>query len=89
MPVLDAAFVLQATGAQARGQCPAAPFTGVSTDTRTIVEGQLFVALSGPNFDGNDFVAQAFAAGAAAALCRPGAPCPRAKPAACWRWTTP
>ncbi|BEQ16361.1 UDP-N-acetylmuramoyl-tripeptide--D-alanyl-D-alanine ligase [Desulfoferula mesophila] len=77
MPVLDAAFVLQATGAQARGQCPAAPFTGVSTDTRTIVEGQLFVALSGPNFDGNDFVAQAFAAGAAAALCRPGAPLPQ------------
>ena len=34
-------------------------FTGVSTDTRTLRAGQLFVALQGPNFDGNEFVEQA------------------------------
>jgi UDP-N-acetylmuramoyl-tripeptide--D-alanyl-D-alanine ligase len=40
-------------------------FVGVSTDTRTIQEGELFVALSGPNFDGNKFVSHAASKGAA------------------------
>ncbi len=31
-------------------------FRGVSTDTRTIASGELFVALSGPNFNGSDFL---------------------------------
>ncbi|MEW5887507.1 MAG: UDP-N-acetylmuramoyl-tripeptide--D-alanyl-D-alanine ligase [Pseudomonadota bacterium] len=43
-------------------------FTGVSTDTRTLAPGQLFVALRGERFDGHDFVAAAFDKGAAAAL---------------------
>jgi UDP-N-acetylmuramoyl-tripeptide--D-alanyl-D-alanine ligase len=43
-------------------------FTSVSTDTRTLKSGALFVALSGPNFDGHDFVAAAAERGAAAAL---------------------
>jgi UDP-N-acetylmuramoyl-tripeptide--D-alanyl-D-alanine ligase len=42
--------------------------TGVAIDSRTVEPGDLFVALKGPNFDGHDFVPQAFAAGAAAAL---------------------
>jgi UDP-N-acetylmuramoyl-tripeptide--D-alanyl-D-alanine ligase len=41
---------------------------GVSIDSRKIVQGDLFVALHGPNFDGNDFVAGALTAGAAGAL---------------------
>ena len=41
--------------------------TGVSIDTRTIRPGDLFVALQAAR-DGHDFVAQALAAGAAAAL---------------------
>lgn len=41
---------------------------GVSTDTRRIADGQLFVALKGPNFDGHDFVQQAAELGAAACL---------------------
>ncbi len=40
----------------------------VSTDTRTIAKGDLFVALTGENFDGHDFLAQAVAAGAAAVV---------------------
>ena len=43
-------------------------FQGVSTDTRTIKQGDLFVALEGPNFDGHEFVEQAFAKGAVAAV---------------------
>ncbi len=45
-----------------------AEFTSVSTDTRTIKPGALFVALAGPSFDGLDFVATAAEKGAAAAL---------------------
>ena len=43
-------------------------FDDVSTDTRTISEGQLFVALSGPNFDGEKFVAAAADKGAVGAV---------------------
>jgi UDP-N-acetylmuramoyl-tripeptide--D-alanyl-D-alanine ligase len=43
-------------------------FTSVSTDTRTLQTGALFVALSGPNFDGHDFAAAAAERGAVAAL---------------------
>ena len=45
-----------------------ATFTDVVSDSRTLAAGQLFVALSGPKFDGNDFVAAAHAAGAAGAV---------------------
>lgn len=44
------------------------PFTGVSTDTRTLAAGELFFALTGPNFDGNEFVADARRKGAAGAV---------------------
>lgn len=43
-------------------------FNGISKDTRTLHEGDLYVAIKGDNFDGNNFVAQAASAGAAAAL---------------------
>jgi UDP-N-acetylmuramoyl-tripeptide--D-alanyl-D-alanine ligase len=42
--------------------------TGVSIDSRSVAPGDLFVALAGPKFDGHDFVADALAKGAAAAL---------------------
>jgi UDP-N-acetylmuramoyl-tripeptide--D-alanyl-D-alanine ligase len=42
--------------------------TGVSIDTRSLVVGDLFVALHGPNHDGHDFVAAALRRGAAAAM---------------------
>lgn len=44
------------------------PFRGVSTDTRTLQPGDLYVALSGERFDGHDFVEQAMEKGAAAVL---------------------
>lgn len=43
-------------------------YTGVSTDSRTLAAGELFVALHGPNFNGNDFVEAAAKAGAAGAV---------------------
>jgi UDP-N-acetylmuramoyl-tripeptide--D-alanyl-D-alanine ligase len=47
---------------------PAWNATGVSIDSRTIKPGDLFIALTGPNFDGHAYAAKALAAGAAAVL---------------------
>ena len=41
---------------------------GVSTDTRTLKTGQLFIPLRGPHFDGHEFLSKAIRAGAAACL---------------------
>ncbi len=43
-------------------------FPSIQTDTRKIKEGDLFFALKGPNFNGNQFAKQAIAAGAAYAV---------------------
>lgn len=43
-------------------------FQGVTTDSRAVVKGQLFVALKGPNFDAHDFAGDAQQAGAAALM---------------------
>jgi len=45
-----------------------AVFTGVCTDTRALAKGDLFVALTGPRYDGHHFLSEAIAAGAAGAL---------------------
>jgi UDP-N-acetylmuramoyl-tripeptide--D-alanyl-D-alanine ligase len=47
---------------------PPAGVEGVSTDTRTLGPGSLFVALRGERFDGHAFLAEAAARGAAAAV---------------------
>jgi MurE/MurF fusion protein len=76
------------------GACAAARLAGgrpapramrVHSDTRTLQPGDLFVALRGERFDAHDFLPQARAAGAAAALAERGL----AEPAcpAC-RWPT-
>ncbi|NHW17449.1 Mur ligase domain-containing protein, partial [Escherichia coli] len=43
-------------------------FSGVSIDSRAITPGQLFVALTGPRFDGHDYLDQVAAKGAVGAL---------------------
>ncbi|MEY4729274.1 MAG: UDP-N-acetylmuramoyl-tripeptide--D-alanyl-D-alanine ligase [Pseudomonadota bacterium] len=45
-----------------------ASFSGVSTDSRNVKAGDLFVALAGEKFDGHDYLAIAANSGAAAAL---------------------
>ena len=55
-------------------------FAAVSSDSRKIEAGQLFIALVGPNFDGHDYLAEVAAKGAVAALVQrevPGAPLPQ------------
>ena len=50
------------------------PYGAVSTDSRTLNAGALFVALRGPNFDGRDFVAAAAARGAIGAIAEGAVP---------------
>ncbi|MDF1802729.1 UDP-N-acetylmuramoyl-tripeptide--D-alanyl-D-alanine ligase [Thalassovita sp.] len=64
MNLWTAAEAAAATGGQAVGEWAV---DGVSIDTRTLQPGDLFVALKAAR-DGHDFVAQALAAGAGAAL---------------------
>ncbi len=54
-------------GAQLFGN-PEAIVERIHTDTRTIQQGDLFVALSGEQFDGNAFIAEAIAKGAVAVM---------------------
>ncbi len=64
-PLWSAAQAAQATGGELRGDWRA---DGVSIDSRTLVPGDLFVALKGPNHDGHDHVRHALDAHAAAAM---------------------
>ena len=49
-------------------QTGATAFSGISTDTRKVEAGDLFVALVGETFDGHRFVEQAFERGAVGAI---------------------
>lgn len=62
------ATVRQALGLRAELAQPDVEYSGVSTDSRSIAEGDLYVALVGERFDGHDFVADAFSKGAAGAV---------------------
>lgn len=42
--------------------------SGVSIDSRTVEQGDLFIAIAGPSHDGHEFVASALRAGASAAV---------------------
>jgi UDP-N-acetylmuramoyl-tripeptide--D-alanyl-D-alanine ligase len=66
MPVLRAKEVAEWTG----GRWTHEPdgFNGVSTDSRALQKGCLYVALKGERFDGHSFVAAAFEQGASAAV---------------------
>jgi len=46
---------------------------GISIDSRTLIPGDLFFAIIGPNFDGHDFIIEAFRKGAVGAVICKGA----------------
>jgi len=59
---LDA--VLKATGGKLLAKGKEQRFSGISTDSRSLRPGELFVALVGENFNGHQFVVQAARSGA-------------------------
>jgi UDP-N-acetylmuramoyl-tripeptide--D-alanyl-D-alanine ligase len=66
--MMSLAEAAQAMAARSVGGGTHARFNGVSTDSRTLAAGELFVAIRGERFDGHQFLAAAKARGAAAAL---------------------
>ncbi len=71
MTAWTAARVREATDGIWTGS-PPLEFAGVSTDTRTLAPGELFVALAGPRHDAHDHLDRARDAGAGAAVVRRG-----------------
>jgi UDP-N-acetylmuramoyl-tripeptide--D-alanyl-D-alanine ligase len=68
--------IAQATGGLIIDGSPEALCDGVSTDSRTIRPGQLFVPLRGSRCDGHEFIADARARGAAGVLLQTPPPAP-------------
>jgi UDP-N-acetylmuramoyl-tripeptide--D-alanyl-D-alanine ligase len=64
--MMSLSVAAKAIGAQMRGADPR--FTSVSSDSRTLESGALFVALRGERFDGHGFIGAAKRRGAAAAM---------------------
>ena len=62
MPGFSMEEILRATGAAVSGDGDAL-FSDVTTDTRTIEKGALFIALKGERFNGEDFLQKAQEAG--------------------------
>lgn len=54
--------------------------TGISTDSRVIAAGEIFVACPGQRTDGRRFIQRAIAAGAGAVVCEPPESAPQAEP---------
>jgi UDP-N-acetylmuramoyl-tripeptide--D-alanyl-D-alanine ligase len=69
-PSLTCAELLAATAGTLLRDGRAWSCRGVSTDTRTLAAGNLFVALAGENFDGHDCLAEAASRGAAGLVIR-------------------
>ena len=64
--MLNTDLIVAATQADYTGAV--VEFTGITTDSRAVQPGQLFVALSGANFDGHNYCAKAVELGAAGVL---------------------
>jgi UDP-N-acetylmuramoyl-tripeptide--D-alanyl-D-alanine ligase len=60
--------VLKATGGELLAEGKEQSFFGISTDSRTLRPGELFVALVGENFDGHQFIKQAASGGSAGVI---------------------
>ena len=67
-PLWNSEEVIAATLGSATGGTDAWTATGVSIDSRTCQPGDLYVSISGDQFDGHDFVAGALESGACAAI---------------------
>ena len=59
------------------------PIDSISTDSRSIGSGSLFIALKGERFDAHHFLGEVSAAGASAALIEDEQACPNQLPAVC------
>ena len=80
MESLTVREILTATGGILRAGSEEEVISSFSTDTRTLRSGDFFIALTGKNFDGHAFLAEAIAKKAAGLLVCHGAPLPTPLP---------
>ncbi|WP_020675396.1 UDP-N-acetylmuramoyl-tripeptide--D-alanyl-D-alanine ligase [Geopsychrobacter electrodiphilus] len=66
--ILDLEMIARITAARMTGDGKSIQISGVSTDSRNINPGELFIPLRGERFDGHDYIIQAVRNGAAACL---------------------
>ena len=64
--MIDAKLIVKATNAEYSGEN--IEFTGLTTDSRAVQAGELFVAFSGENFDGHNYCVKAVELGATGVL---------------------
>lgn len=64
--------IIDAAGGTDVNGCNWIHSSNISTDTRSVKKGDLFIALKGKNFDGHNFLHEAFLKGAAAAIVSEG-----------------
>ncbi len=65
-------YLVQAAGGELSGGLPDALVCNVSTDSRSVQAGELFVAIKGDQFDGHDFVGEVARRGVAGVMVRQG-----------------
>ncbi len=65
---MDVRTVAEITGGYLMQNGASVEFQGISTDSRTLQPGELFIPLRGEHFDGHDYLTQAIKRGAAACL---------------------
>ncbi|MEN8729525.1 MAG: UDP-N-acetylmuramoyl-tripeptide--D-alanyl-D-alanine ligase, partial [Desulfuromonadales bacterium] len=65
---MDVRTVAEITGGHLMQNGASVEFQGISTDSRTLQPGELFIPLRGEHFDGHDYLTQAIKRGAAACL---------------------
>ena len=65
---MDMRDVAEITGGHLMQNGASVELQGISTDSRTVQPGDLFVPLRGDNYDGHDYLTQAIQRGAAACL---------------------
>lgn len=60
--------IINATGGRKMGNCNWTHSPNISIDTRSTKKGDVFIAIKGQNFDGHDFLHEAFSKGAVVAI---------------------
>ena len=71
-PVLKVEEIIAATEGTLVGGNPDCVFEGLSTNSRDVIKGNLFIPLTGERFDGHDFISDAVRNGASGLLVRRG-----------------
>ena len=65
---MDVRTIAEITGGHLMQNGASVELLGISTDSRTLQPGDLFIPLRGDNFDGHDYLTQAIQNGAAACV---------------------